>query len=482
MHLNLKKEKTKLTYSIGNKINFLGFNLYRTPYNQFPYRNSRRVEKAKRIKTRLLADKDRVKKKLGKHLRLNLTKTLEQNLRIANSKSRKQFIYQLSETLVTVLGNKVNYRSSYREILREFEFKLADVILNDINQNLKELFSFLIKPEYLNSIKNIYNSNKNTSYTHKNVTLINKFKLSETEFARRFTNLLKENGFEHYKYKNINKIKFDQNIVKYMRNAGIKLIYYPIDFIINEELKNRLVKISNIRIKRGALATNYKLLINYFWNLQNKIVLELKTTKKQSQNLKYNLVSLENDASLIELPINVRMNWKPILDDLKMKGILNKKNRPSNVARIMSLGVSDIIKYFNSCGERSTMVISKKENVEISYVTKDSIHLLIGFFKRMIQKANNKLNWNSFQTCFKLDTIWEKSSNSLSSVKDFFSLKRFNEKEVRMYFTLPKKLNFRPVLNSRGEIQDKHLMLPRTTIPNSSNGVEKTTNWDLQIS
>lgn len=50
----------------------------------------------------------------------------------------------------------------------------------------------------------------------------------------------------------------------------------------------------------------------------------------------------------MNLPLNIRVDWRPILENLKMKGILNKKGRPANVARLMTLNVFDIIKYFNS--------------------------------------------------------------------------------------------------------------------------------------
>ena len=56
IELNLKlSEKTNLIYSIGNKIKFLGFNLYNIAYNQMPFKNSRQIEKFKRVKKRILA-------------------------------------------------------------------------------------------------------------------------------------------------------------------------------------------------------------------------------------------------------------------------------------------------------------------------------------------------------------------------------------------------------------------------------------------
>lgn len=348
LHLNLKKEKTKLTYSIGNKINFLGFNFYRKPYSQSPYRNSRRIEKAKRIKVRLLAEKDRAKKKLEQQLRLNLTKAISQNLRENNTKSVNYIIKELSKDLISSLGaDKITSKSSYRAILRELERKLSDVILNDTNKNLKKLFSALFKPEYLEPVK--YVSSNHEFSMERDTTLITKSKLSEAEFARRFTELLKENGFEHYKLKDIRKIRFDKNVIKYLRESDIKLTYYPTEVVLDETLRNQLVKVSKTKPKRGALANNYKILINYFWDLQNKMSPELRITKEQSQQSKFRIVALESqEGVLMDLPFQIRVDWRPILEKLTMKGVLNKKGRPASVARLMTLCVSDIIKYFNS--------------------------------------------------------------------------------------------------------------------------------------
>ena len=347
LHLNLKKEKTNLTYSVGNKINFLGFNLYRTPYNQLPYRNSRRIEKAKRIKARLLAEKDLAKQKLSKQLRLSLTKAIRQNLRENNTKGTNHIIKEFSKNLIVTLDEKVTSKSSFREILRELESKFSDAILNGTNEKLKKLFSSLFQPEYLEPLK--YVSNNRSFNMERNTTLITKSKLSEAEFARRFTELLKVNGFEHYKLKNPNKIRFDKNIVKYLRESNINLTYYPIEFVLDDSLQNQLVKASKTKPKRGALAKNYKLLINYFWDLQNKVAPELKITKEQSQQSKSRIAVLESqEGTLVDLPLNIRVDWRPILEKLKMKGVLNKKGRPASVARLMTLNVSDIIKYFNS--------------------------------------------------------------------------------------------------------------------------------------
>lgn len=345
LHLNFKKEKTKLTFVIGNKVDFLGFNLYKHSYNQMPYRNSRRIEKLKRVKARLLALKDNAKKKLSKRIRYDLTKTIQQKLKLNDKSVIQKVTYELSDVLVKILGDKVKFNSSYREILRKLEFDLTEVILNDTNKKITTVLAHLINPELLGSPKTIESTRLYSM--DRDTTLISKTKLSESEFARRFTYLLKKNGFEHYKNKNEKKIRFDKSIVQYLRNNDIKLTYYPVELNLDTEITKQLVPVSQIRPKKGALVNNYKVLINYFFKLQNSVSPELRVTKAQFQNSKARLKVLETgEGSRMELPIQVRVNWNIVIERLKSKGFLNKKGRPSSVARLMTLGVFDLVKYF----------------------------------------------------------------------------------------------------------------------------------------
>ena len=347
LHLNLKEKKTKLTYSIGNKIEFLGFLLYRVSYNQLPYRNSRRIEKVKRMKARILALKDQAKKKLTKRIRINLTKIIQKKLKLNDKRATQKVTTELSDVLVGILGDKVTPDSPYRVILRQLESELADVIMNDANEKIKTVLGHLVNPELLDPVK-IVKDNKSNYLTRDN-TLISKTKLSEAEFARRFTDVLKNYGYEHYKQKDRKKIRFDKGVKEYLKKNSIKLTYYPLEFVLDDDLKSRLEPLSKSKPKKGALIHNYKTLIDHLWKIQNNVDPELRVTKEQSQSSKSRLEVLETgEGVLTDLPIQVRVNWKMVMARLKSKGFLNKKGRPSSVARLMSLGVADIIKYFCS--------------------------------------------------------------------------------------------------------------------------------------
>jgi retron-type reverse transcriptase len=351
LHLNLKEKKTKLTFAIGNKINFLGFQLYKRAYNQLPYRNSRRIEKLKRIKARLLSSQDNTRKQLSKRLRFDLTKIIQQKMKLNNKATIKKVTNELGDVLVNILGDKVSASSPYRKILRQLEYELAEVILNDTNEKIKTVLAHLVNPDFLDPVKFVENNRKYRM--QRDITLVSKTKLSEAEFARRFTCLLKENGYEHYKNKDEKKIRFDESIRKYLRANNIKLTYYPTEISLDAKVAEQLIPMSKTRPKKGALVNNYKTLIDYFFKLQNTVSPESALTKAQSQNSKARLKVLETkEGSLMDLPINIRVNWEMIIKRLKSRGFLNKKGRPSSVARLMTLTVPELVKYFRSvlCG------------------------------------------------------------------------------------------------------------------------------------
>jgi hypothetical protein len=100
--------------------------------------------------------------------------------------------------------------------------------------------------------------------------------------------------------------------------------------------------------KKGAIENNYKCLIDHFWKLQNKVLINDKITLEQSaQSLSQINVLEENKNTLVPLTIQIRVDWTSIHLKLQQRGFLNHKCRPAAVFKILSLGVANIIKYFN---------------------------------------------------------------------------------------------------------------------------------------
>ena len=212
---------------------------------------------------------------------------------------------------------------------------------------IKTLLAHLVNPDLLDPVKHVKNNRDDAM--QRDTTLISKTKLSEAEFARRFTRLLKENNYEYYKNSDEKRIRFDKSVRKYLRVNSIKLTYYPVEVSLDTKTRKQLIPLSKTQPKKGALVNNYKVLIDYFLKLQNSLSPELRVTKCQSQNSKARLKVLESKkGSLMDLPINLRVNWQTVVECLKARGFLNKKGRPSSVARLTTLTVSELIKYFRS--------------------------------------------------------------------------------------------------------------------------------------
>lgn len=85
----------------------------------------------------------------------------------------------------------------------------------------------------------------------------------------------------------------------------------------------------------------------------------------------------------------------------------DKKITKKFTNKIVKFIKSDLLLACHDCGERSTVVIFNKNDVKVNCETKkvlsntkDSIQLLIRFFRRTIRKANNRLDWKYSRTYF----------------------------------------------------------------------------------
>lgn len=83
--------------------------------------------------------------------------------------------------------------------------------------------------------------------------------------------------------------------------------------------------------------------------------------------------------------VSVEARIKEIMNRLRLAGFVHSiKNKASGNAKLNFLRDDEIVRKYNSCSERSTMMISKEKSIEINYLTKkhlvvfkDSIYLLI---------------------------------------------------------------------------------------------------------
>lgn len=305
MHLNLNEKKTKITYIIGNKLKFLGFVLHSAPYNQLSYRNSRRIEKRKRIMLRMKALKENTASKFRKFLRTKITKHIAKKLNRTNKTEEKDhFINELSCSLAQLVNVNEAGFSNFRDLLRILEKKLADTILYDTNEKMKSIFKSLFDEETLNEPVMIDGCSHD--FAGKDNTVISKSKLTFSSFARRFTKILQREGFQ---YSTNKKMHFNFDIRKFIKEKKIQFTYFPSDYRLPEGLKKKLYVFSSIKQKRGAVSHNYKILILHFWELQNSVPLESKISLEQSLVSKAKIKAFETGTGiLMALPIQIRVD------------------------------------------------------------------------------------------------------------------------------------------------------------------------------
>jgi len=77
LHLKINEEKTKITNTYSNRVQFLGMLIYNRKVSDLPYRNSREMENAKRVANKNKVKRENISKKIKKNTCNNLLKTLD---------------------------------------------------------------------------------------------------------------------------------------------------------------------------------------------------------------------------------------------------------------------------------------------------------------------------------------------------------------------------------------------------------------------
>nr|UBY46120.1 hypothetical protein [Porphyridium purpureum] len=226
LHMKLKDKKTELVLRealslLANKINFLGFNLYRPSFNQTLCRNSRRLEKIKRLKARIVSYKNNIKNILIKQIKLDFTKTIQQRLK--NRENVKSITYELGNNLINILDDKIRSNYSYRMILRKLELNLLSIVAGSTDKNIENIVSYLTRPEFLTAL------NKNTMHNNieKSTYLNSKLKLLKLKNVSTYTNLLRIGKYGYYETKDNSKLvttdqlRNSNHIVELLNNKKI---------------------------------------------------------------------------------------------------------------------------------------------------------------------------------------------------------------------------------------------------------------------
>jgi len=191
LHLSIESEKTKLTYTIGNKAKFLGMTIHNMPSSQLPFRNSRSIESEKRTKKRIAILRELHLRKISKNIRNSILDKFSEDINMSINKGNLISTKLLYKQFLRYILDNTNKNQSNREILRELTDKITIVltdgkfngILKKFNKELREIS----RKMYVEAPENTIKFTDNKTVTVKSSKVL---PLSETEKMKRVNNLL----------------------------------------------------------------------------------------------------------------------------------------------------------------------------------------------------------------------------------------------------------------------------------------------------
>lgn len=304
LHLLLDSEKTKLIYTIGNKIEFLGMTIHNISSSQLPYKNSRFIENAKRVKNKIVAHKITYFNKISKNIQTNIINNLKYNILKTVNKKNLIVIKQLYVNLLRyfILNCK---GFTIKNIIQEF----CNSIITNLTKNC------LIKKNKKKNDKLVYFSD---------IELLKVMFLWEME-----------------KIKKTSSILIIRNIIVKFSFLGkwsqALLIFFKKSILLNSNLyemnkNNNFNKMSfNILVQQiQQVYENFSLLT---YSNENKLNLN---TLKSIQNFK-----------LITCPI-INIDWIKLKKEWQNKGIINNKGNPGSLNNFKAVSNYHIVQYYNT--------------------------------------------------------------------------------------------------------------------------------------
>jgi retron-type reverse transcriptase len=191
LHLSIESEKTKLTYTIGNKANFLGMTIHNTPSNQLPFRNSRSIENEKRTKKRIIALRDAHLYKISKNIRNSILDKFSEDINMSinqgNLKSTKLLYKQFLRYVLDNTNKKQSNRGIFRELADKITISLTDGKFDGIIKKYNDELMEISRKMYVDASENTAKFTDNRTVTSRSTKIL---PLSETEKMKRVNNLL----------------------------------------------------------------------------------------------------------------------------------------------------------------------------------------------------------------------------------------------------------------------------------------------------
>jgi hypothetical protein len=191
LHLSIESEKTKLTYTIGNKAKFLGMTIHNIPNNQLPFRNSRSIENEKRTKKRIISLRDAHLRRISKNIRDSILDKFSEDLNMSINQGNLKSTKLLYKQFLRYVLDNTNKNQSNREIFRELADKvtiaLTDGKFDGIIKKYNDELTDISRKMYVDAPENTAKFTDNKTVTTRSTKTL---PLSGIEKMKRVNNLL----------------------------------------------------------------------------------------------------------------------------------------------------------------------------------------------------------------------------------------------------------------------------------------------------
>jgi len=324
LHLNVNVEKSSITDTYSDKVNFLGMLIHNVPPGRLPCRKSRHQESLRRKKTRVLNRVLQHEIRREKGFRSSVIENLRAQHRLAENEGKvREYAGGLTQAIDALVDQQL-WGSTERNIYRELTHSLLEV--SDVSQQPK-LREFLL--EWQKSLHNSERAEGETSDSEPR-----KRPITCVEVTDRLSDLLLSLGYEGCKGLRWSKLKLPEYV---------RITYYPPNLALSQKA---LGELDGITARKNARWVGIACLRVAVLDLYDQTKDSTEVTLIDDQGTIARANTQETDGIRYALPPQINMNTPVVYRKLQEAGLINGKNHPQSKNNILIADDGMIISYY----------------------------------------------------------------------------------------------------------------------------------------
>jgi group II intron reverse transcriptase/maturase len=349
LHLELNDEKTRVTNTYGDRAKFLGMLIFNKNASDLPYRNSRRIENAKRVAKKNKIIRENATMKILKNTRANLIKALD------SDKDRVPIV----------------------DLLKDIELK------GDVRERIRDSTNVIHKANETEKVPELKVVLKGPVKTVPK-TIPKKIPINKLEIMRRIHSCLTA----------CNAVSTNLAVTKRMFPGRLKtcigerkFTYCPETIKLNEKELAKLIKVGQKTENKYSSTDNWIIVINKLLQEQQSLNEGDNVTMMNSKSSEARIQVLEDGVNHSARPVII-MDREKIYTNLMFANIMNRKKNPSCKANIASTSDFNIIAYFNTVAHG---MLSYYRCADDFYKTKSIVNWFVRYSAISTIKYKHKL-------------------------------------------------------------------------------------------